>query len=191
VLAVCRFFDTYLAPNAARALARFNEVASGYWLGKDLALLVRRPTMLSRDGEGRLHNERGKCLEYRDGWGFYAWHGVRVPERVILAPERLARVDFLNEQNGEVRRVIQERMGERFISELGGQVLDSDSRGTLYEVCLPEDDPERVARYVQVQDASTVRRSFLRVPPTIQTAAEAVAWTFRVGVDDYRPAQET
>ena len=31
----------------------------------------------------------------------------------------------------------------------------------------------------------------LGVPPTIQTAAEAVAWTFQVKVEDYRPAQET
>jgi hypothetical protein len=70
-------------------------------------------------------------------------------------------------------------------------VLDSSPRGTLYEVRLPEDDPERVAHYVQVQDASTERHYMLHVPPTIQTAAEAVAWTFQVGAADYRPAQET
>jgi hypothetical protein len=98
---------------------------------------------------------------------------------------------FLNERNLEVHRAMQERMGERFVSELGGQVIDASPRGMLYEVRLPEDDPERVACYVQVQDASTERCYFLRVPPTIQTAAEAVAWTFQVGVDDYCPAQET
>ena len=57
-------------------------------------------------------------------------------------------------------------------------------------MALPRDDPERVASYVQVQDASTERHYFLRVPPTIQTAAEAVAWTFQVTVKDYHPAQE-
>jgi hypothetical protein len=129
-------------------------------------------------------------MEYQDGWGFYAWHGVRVPERVILAPETLTRHDFLNEANVEVRRVIQERMGERFVSELGGQIIDTGPRGTLYEAVLPR-DPEGVARYVQVQDASTERRYFLRVPPTMQTAAEAVAWTVQVGMEGYRPAQET
>src|SRR5262249_40177053 len=107
--------------------------------------VVRRPRLLSRDEQGHLHSATGKCLEYRDGWGFYAWHGVRVPERIILAPERLSREDFLNEGNVEVRRVIQERMGKRFVSELEGIVLDSSPRGMLYEVALP-DDPERVAR---------------------------------------------
>jgi hypothetical protein len=31
----------------------------------------------------------------------------------------------------------------------------------------------------------------LRVPPTIQTADDAVAWTFQVAGDDYHPAEET
>lgn len=190
-LAYYRFFDAYLAPNELHALAHFNELVSGYWLGHEEAFLVRRPHLLSRDAEGFLHSATGKCLEYRDGWGFYAWHGVRVPERVILAPETLTREDFLSEQDVEVRRVIQERMGERFVSELGGVVIDAGPRGTLYEVALPEDDPEQVARYVRVQDASTFRQYFLRVPPTVQTAAEAVAWTFQVAAEDYHPAQET
>ena len=82
-------------------------------------------------------------------------------------------------------------MGGRFVRELGGQVIDSSPRGVLFEVCLPADDPEGVARYVQVQDASTERQYLLRVPPTIQTAAEAVAWTFQLAGDDYRPVQET
>lgn len=82
-------------------------------------------------------------------------------------------------------------MGERFVAELGGQVIESGPRGTLYEVRLPAEDPEGVARYAQVQDASPERRYFLRVPPTIQTAAEAVAWTFQVAGKDYHPAPET
>jgi hypothetical protein len=32
---------------------------------------------------------------------------------------------------------------------------------------------------------------FLRVPPTIETAREAVAWTFGLGAVDYRPAVES
>ena len=93
-----RFFDEYLAPNAVHALAHFNELVSGYWLGKEEALLVRRPACWPVMRQGRLHSATGKCIEYRDGWGFYAWHGVRVPEQVILAPETLTREDFLSER---------------------------------------------------------------------------------------------
>jgi hypothetical protein len=186
-----RFFDEYLSPNELQALAHFNELVSGYWLGAGEAIVVRRPRLLVRDAAGRLHSARGKCIEYRNGWGFHAWHGVRVPDRVILAPAALTREDFLREKDVEVRRVIQERMGGRFVSAFGGQVVDSGPRGTLYEVALPKDDPERVARYVQVRDTATARQYFLRVPPTIQTAEEAVAWTFQLSVEDYHPEHES
>jgi hypothetical protein len=101
----------------------------------------------------------------------------------------LTREDFLNEPDLETRRVIWERMGERGVPELG-TLIQSGPRGVLYEVILPS-GPERRARYVQVQDASTDRQYFLRVPPTIQTAAEAVAWSFQMAVEEYAPAQET
>lgn len=195
-LAFARFFAVYLTPNEFQALARFNELVSDYWLGNGAALLVRRPRVLALDAAGRLHSATGRCIEYRDGGGGYAWHGVVVPKKVILAPEALTREDFLNELNAEVRRVIQERMGEQFLAKVGGVLIDSGPRGALYEVALPPPpEPwmrwERVARYVQVQDASTPRQYFLRVPPTIQTAAEAVAWSFGLSVEDYGPAQET
>jgi hypothetical protein len=182
-LAIC------LAPNDFSPLARFNELVSGYWLDKDRALVVRRPRVLACDTEGHLHSATGRCLEYRDGWGIYAWHGVQVPEKVILAPEQLTREDFLSETNIEVRRVIQERMGDRFVPELG-TIRDTGPRGTLYEVYLPGDS-EGVARYVQVQDASTARQYVLRVPLTVQTAAEAVAWSFHLSVEEYGPVRET
>jgi hypothetical protein len=189
-LAFSRFFAEYLVPNKVRPLAYVNELVSGYWLGEEVALLGRRPRVLARDQEGRLHSAAGKCLEYADGFGCYAWHGVQVPEQVILSPERLSRDDFLGVSNVEVRRVIQERMGERFVRELGGIVINSGPRGTLYEVPLPG-DPERVARYVEVRDASTARAYVLRVPPALTTAAEAVAWSFALSVETYAPTQET
>jgi hypothetical protein len=186
-----RFFDEHYQANDLHALAHFNELVSGYLPCQDLALLVRKPLRLAFDRDRRLHSATGTCVAYRDGWGFYAWHGVQVPERVIRTPEQLTRADFLGAENTEVRRVIQERMGERFVPELGGTLLQESARGRLYEVVLPDDDPERVARYVQVQDASTPRQYFLRVPPSVQTADEAVAWTFATPVEQYLPAKET
>ena len=41
-----------------------------------------------------------------------------------------------------------------------------------------------------MQDAPTGRRYFLRVPPTIQTADDAVAWSFQKSVESYAPALE-
>jgi hypothetical protein len=192
-LALAHFYATCLAPNELEALSRFNRLVSGYWLGPAEAILVRRPAVLARDAEGRLHSATGPCVAYPDGWSCYAWHGVQVSAQVILAPETLTRTDFLGAPNLEVRRVIQERMGERFVPALG-QIIDVGLRGTLYEVPLSgddEDEPEQVARYLQVQDASTPRQYFLRVPPWVETAAQAVAWSFRLPVEAYHPTRET
>ncbi|HEY1387988.1 MAG TPA: hypothetical protein VGF38_05545 [Ktedonobacterales bacterium] len=190
-LAVYRFFDEYLEPNDLHAFAHFNELVSGYWLGRQRAIIVRRPRVLARDAAGRLHSATGKCVEYRDGWGLYAWHGTQATEKSIMAPETLTREDFLNAPNFEMERFIQERMGDRFMAELGGQVIDAGPAGVLYEVVLGEREPKRVARYVQLQDASTARQYFLYVPSTIQTAAEAAAWSFWLYGEAYRPMQET
>jgi Domain of unknown function (DUF6745) len=189
-LSLYLFCDIYLAPNDMVYLARFNERVSGYRLGTEGALIVRRPLVIAHDEVGHLHSAIGRAIEYPNDWGLYVWHGVRVPERVIMAPETLTREDFLGEKDIEVRRLIQERMDERFVPELGGVIIDNGPRGTLYEVELPG-DPERIARYVQVQDASTARQYFVRVPPTIRTAAEAVAWSFTLSVEEYNPVQET
>ncbi len=35
------------------------------------------------------------------------------------------------------------------------------------------------------------REYFLRVPPTVRTAREAVAWTFGLAADAYRPVNES
>lgn len=171
-------------------LAHFNQMVSGYWFGKDVALVVRKPRLLAFDNTGRLHSATGRCVEYPDGWGFFAWHGVLVSERVITAPEELNRDDFFGAENVEARRIIQERLGARFVEEVGARFIAGGTQGVLYEVELPE-DPERVARYVQVADPSTGREYYLRVPPGVNTVDEAVAWTFGLSSSEYHPAQES
>lgn len=184
------YFEAYYAPNALHALDQVGQQVSGYWLGRTIALLVRRPRLLLRDGGEQLHSATGKCVEYRDGWGIYAWHGVAVPRKVIVKPEALTREDFFRQRDIETRRVIQERMGERFVMALGGAVIDAGTQGVLYEVALPH-DPDRIACYVHVHDPSSQREYHLRVPPTMTSAAEAVAWTFGLSVEEYRPLQQT
>ena len=117
-------------------------------------------------------------------------HGALAPMKAILAPAELTRDDFFNEPNVESRRVMQERMGDRFVREIGARFVDSGPHGALYEVELPG-DPERTARYVQALDASTSHEYYLRAPPTIRTAAEAVAWTFGLSADECHPSQES
>lgn len=56
---VIRFFARASRDWEALALADLNLLVSGYWLARDQAILVRRPTRLERDGQGRLHSASG------------------------------------------------------------------------------------------------------------------------------------
>ncbi len=142
--------------------------------------------------DGRLHRDSGPAVQYDNGSGLWFWKGVRVPEEVILRPREITSKQILAEQNAEVRRVMIERVGiERFVRESGAREVHPHEMGRLFEIDLPG-DPDRVLKAVQVECPSTGRLYFLRVPPAIDRADDAVAWTF--GFDAakrYAPIAET
>ena len=159
---------------------------------KDFCIISDRPEVLLVDDQNRPHCERGPFCRWRDGSSLYSFHGTRVPARIIEHPEKLTAKEALAEQNAEIRRVMIERIGmERFISEAGAKKIHSHEMGELFSIDLPE-DPERYLRAVRVKDPSTSRFYFLRVPPAISRADDAVAWTFGFETGkEYRPVAET
>ncbi|MGI8660090.1 MAG: DUF6745 domain-containing protein [Thermoleophilaceae bacterium] len=158
------------------------------------------PCHLHRDREGHLHGDSGSALLYPDGFGIWAWHGVRVPRDVIerrLEPRRIAR-----EPNVEIRRVMIERYGlERYLRAVDATKLDEvheppfpgllDAR--LWRADMAGDEPLCVVELVNStpkQDGSA-RSYMLRVPPDVETAHQAVAWTFAMAERDYHPVVES
>ena len=153
-----------------------------------------RHNILARDERGRLHSIAGPAVAYPDGWAIYAVHGVRVPEQVITAPQTLTIKQIEYETNAEVRRVMVERFGmERFILESGAQLVHTDECGALYRKELSQDEPLVAVHVVNStpEPDGSVKKYILRVPPTIQTAREAVAWTFNLKPEQYKPQIET
>jgi hypothetical protein len=122
------------------------------------------------------------------------WRGVPVDQRIAFQPETITVAEILGERNAELRRVLLERFGfERFMAEAGAVVVDRDrdpgGERQLLRLKL-EGDEDLVC--VSVSCPSTERRYLLRVPPTMRTCRQAVAWT--AGFDDpelYRPLVET
>jgi hypothetical protein len=169
---------------------------------QNICWVSERHHILSRDDRGRLHCEGGPAVAYPDGWAIYAVHGVRVPRYVIEHPRQIdiARIDA--ETNAEVRRVMIDRYrhGEEvsgsaaFIRDAGGERLDHDERfGTLWRRNVPDDEPIVMMEVVNSTREPDGRRKryWLRVPPNMTTAHEAVAWTFNVPAKDYAPKVET
>ena len=117
-----------------------------WWPYEGFVILTDRPSVVTRDERGRLHCSDGPAVAYRDGYGLWAVHGVRVPQEVIEVPETLTAGRILDEPNAEVRRVMIERHGqEKFLRAAGAQVVDEDTDGLgfprrLHRVQIPGDE---------------------------------------------------
>ena len=94
---------------ALDGIAKLTQSSGWWWPYENLAILTERPVSLKRDNRGLLHCEDGMSLQYSDGWGVYAWHGILVPEYVITLPEPITFELIEAELNVEVRRVLIER----------------------------------------------------------------------------------
>jgi len=89
-----------------------------WWPFENVVVMTPKATHLALDDEGRLHAENGPALSYSDGWGVYAWHGIRVPEQLIEHPETYTAQKILDEDNAEIRRCMMEKVGMRSSSKL-------------------------------------------------------------------------
>ena len=163
---------------------------AGWWHPfENVVIACEPPEKQAIDTNGRLHCDDGPAMLCRDGWAVYAWHGVRLPEWIIEKPQDITVKKIDGEPNTEIRRIMVERYGtERFLKDGGAQDISKDACGTLYRREMPDDEPLVM---VHVLDPSTDREYFLRVPPAIQTAQQAVAWTFEMDENEYQPVVET
>lgn len=174
--------------------------AAGWWLpGADTCWISDRPCRISwghREGapNGELHRSDGPAIEYRDGWGAYCWHGVVVPEHVVLLPELITLEEIAAERDVARHQVLIERFGERrYFAAGGGELLHEDEFGALYQ-CLSGGQELwtmlRVRNTTPEPDGSH-RIYWLRVPDHMRTAREALAWTFGMTAAAYRPSAES
>jgi hypothetical protein len=165
------------------------------WPIGNICVMTARPKTLITDRAGRLHNERGSCLSYTDGWDLQAVHGIVVPPRMISFLREPTLAAIASERNIETRRMMLDTYGvERFLRETGAEKVQSDDCGALYVrqssfrpepvvfVCVRNSTPEPDGHY---------RQYFIRVPPHTRTAREGVAWTFGLSPDEYKPWRET
>lgn len=155
---------------------------------EDRAWICERPTVMKRDRDGHLHASDGPALDWNGMTPFYMWHGEEVTRRAVGPVEDLRTWDISNEGNLHARDLMLERYGiERFILE-SGKRIQQDETGTLWRA--------GVIWAVEVQNGTpepdgSFRKYFLRVPPTVSTAREGVAWSYGLRRRDYRVAMRT
>jgi len=119
------------------------------------------------------------------------------------------------------RVIIEKYGQGRYLLECGAKPVHTDDFGTLYRAEVDNDEPlvmvkvvnatpegcpecgglgktgepeygtEKPCRVCRGGKQKHFRDFFLRVPPSMRTAKEAVAWTFRIDEKDYKPQAQT
>jgi hypothetical protein len=121
----------------------------------------------------------------------YLIKGVMVPAFVVVCPDWITVKHIETEANSEVRRIMIERFGQaRYLQESGAKEIHADDWGTLYRKEVAGDEPlvmVKVPNSTPEPDGS-FKDYFLRVPPNVSRARQAVAWTFGKEEAEYNPA---
>lgn len=156
------------------------------WWGDGVAVVVERPEFIKTDDEGRLHAEEGPAIKFRDGYSVCSWHGVTVPREWLTTPkDQLDASLALTWENIEQRRCLSEIIGwDNVLQQLPTTVIDEDGDpeiGTLVRVELPDIGEEQFLRV----KCGTGRYFALPVPPEMETALEAQAWTWGMDANEF------
>lgn len=183
--------DTYIFPSIFR-------YCHGFIIHNDLCICVERPTKVVTTGTQeaiRFHNTTGPALEYKDGFKAWVYKGIIVDKRIIEEPNTITSAEILASGNIERRRVLLEMYGtERFLMDSNAEMIDKSKHGRLYRKRLAGDEALVMVRVKNgtPEADGTYKEYFLRVPPNMTTAKQAVAWTFNMDEERmYAPTIQT
>jgi hypothetical protein len=182
------FFQSVVGLDLSKGngLIELAKTSGWVWVSKDLAIIMDRPSHIHMDENDVLHAEDRPSVLYRDGFAVYSWHGQRVPREWIMEREKLTAAVALGQENVEMRRAACEIVGWKSVLEqLNYRLIEQDEDpmiGMLVEVDLPDSESER---FLMVK-CGTGRDFAIPVPPDMQTALEANAWTFSLNPEELR-----
>ena len=150
--------------------------------------LAERPSLLRGDISDRLHHASGPALRFPDGWSVWAWKGVEIPSWIIERPERITLKSIDDELDVQVRRCMIEIMTpQHYVAQGGAARVAEDETGILWRKTWLGFDAWAAVEVINAtpEPDGTRKHFFLQVPANLQTAREAVAWTYGMSADAY------
>ena len=164
-----------------------------------ICFICDRPIKLSFNQENRLHGDGEAAIQHADGYQVYANGGVLLPENYGIIPTSEWKSQWLlSERNAELRRVLVQGVGyNRICEELGAVELDSWQEYSLLKIknyievdeweSIDDNEPMHLLKMIC---PSTRHIHFLRVPPDMTSAREAITWV-NWGIDPEEFAVQT
>jgi len=163
---------------------RLAEISGVRYVLPDFAVVSDRPATLTLDPQSRPHGEADMACRFRDGTGWWYWHGVPVSPYVVERPAEITLDEIKATANEELRRVLRERYGDlRYLRDSGAKLIDADHeqarKGAAPRMLVEDDQGER---WLIGTDGGTGRNyvmSTLRTAKSCREAHEA-----RTGFDE-------
>lgn len=179
----CREINVEFTEEQSKILDIWKETAlhGGWWYAFDTDVFcIERPTGINFNERGQLDNAVGPAIAYSDGWRLYAVRGVPLPGWIIEKPDTIT-VDAIDkEENIEIQRIMQDRMGiAKYLEASGASLVHMDMVpvGGLDEDkwmprALMRDKQNR--QFLVGTDSSTQEKVFyMQVDPNAKTCSEA------------------
>lgn len=170
------------------------EAAGAYHFANKACFVCSKPTFFRMNSDLRLDNADGPVAAWKDGYKVYAWKGLITDPDLIENKGSLNSARITAETNIETRRIMIDIFGEaNYLLKAGAKVIAQDSYGTLLKLELEGDEAMVM---VKVQNSTpepdgSFKDYFLRVPPDMETARQAVAWTFGLQENEYGPIEQS
>ena len=196
-LAFYDFFNDVLGlKNETEKLSGLWQVSknAGWYLPhENICWVSERHNFLSRDEQGRLHNEHGMALTYPDGWGIYSLHGVRFKEdlykKIIsreMPMEEILKITDIDQRTQAMKfakngiRDFYKAQGGKMIDEY--DKIDPKFRKVHYELWkLPKGEIfTKTVHFALYECPSAIERGesreYTKGVPEFKDVASAMAW---------------
>ena len=180
---------------ALRLVSKLLEYSPWYSFFENCCIVSDYSYSMKLDEQMRVHGTEEPAISFADGFQSFALSGVVIPRAIARDPDSVNVNSIDNIRNVEVRRLLIERYGpDNYLMESGAELIHEDEFGELFRKDYDDDESLVMVRVTNstMEPDGTHKKYFLRVPPTITTARDAVAWTF--GMEDgqeYKPEMES
>jgi hypothetical protein len=138
-LGFCSFFEAIGIVEETSSLEPLRRLARScgpWWAFENVAIMSERPRLLVLDEDETPHSESGPAVEYPDGFGYHAWHGVTVPEGTVIDIDSVTAESVDAEPNGLLCAAMIDRFGkQRYLDAKGAKLLHEEKHwGAIYRI---------------------------------------------------------
>ena len=144
----------------------------------EFCMISEKPYKLEVDEMFQPHCDTGPYIQWRDGTGIYATHGVVHPAWITEKPEWITLEKIDAEENADIRQVMIFKYGEeRYLTDSGAKVVHVDEveikggvDGKIIRALMRD---KKGGQFLLTHDGSTDRIATMSVSPTAETCRDA------------------